>query len=46
MELFANAVVSAGQAQSQESQVYNVRPGQYFLDITSTCDWEVTVRPM
>lgn len=46
MELFANAVVSAGQAQSQESQVYNVRPGQYFLDITSTCDWEVTIRPM
>jgi len=30
---------------SQASYVYNVKPGDYYLDVTSACNWQIALSP-
>lgn len=38
--------VDAGQSASGETTAYHLIPGQYYLSMTSGCDWSVTISPL
>jgi len=44
-ETVGNAMVPGGQKMTGETQAYNLKPGRYFLDMSSGCDWSVTIAP-
>jgi hypothetical protein len=42
-ETIANASVSAGRTATGETHAYNLRAGRYFLNMSSGCEWTVTL---
>jgi hypothetical protein len=41
----ANQVSVPATGASDESYVYNVKPGEYYLDVTSACSWQIALSP-
>ena len=41
----ANLVQVPATGASQASYVYNVKPGDYYLDVTSACAWQIALSP-
>jgi hypothetical protein len=44
-EMIGNDMVDAGSSSSGSTELYGVRPGSYYLDMSSGCDWVVTITP-
>ncbi len=42
----ANLVQVPATGASQASYVYNVKPGDYYLDVTSACAWQIAFSPV
>jgi hypothetical protein len=41
----ANEVVKGGARRAGEARLYALKPGDYFLNVSSSCDWNVSVIP-
>ncbi len=43
LELIANKALGAGGSDGGTTQLYNVKAGDYYFDVNSTCSWGVTL---
>ena len=43
-ELIANKAVGDNATESNTTQLYNVKSGDYYLDVNTGCEWQVTIK--
>jgi hypothetical protein len=44
-ETLGNEMVAANKTATGSTEIYNLKGGQYYLDMSSGCAWTVTIKP-